>query len=96
MEPGHHQATIHSLTISLPLILCKRMFTRDKGRRDKVLEFVRSYTEEHGFAPSIREIAKAVGVRSTKAVKYHLDILVNEGLLKHPPAGPRSADRAPT
>ena len=61
------------------------MFTRDKGRRDKILEFVRGYTEEHGFAPSIREIAKAVGVRSTKAVKYHLDILVADGLLKRTP-----------
>lgn len=61
------------------------MFTRDKDRRNRVLEFVRVYTDEHGFAPSIREIGSAVGVRSTKAVKYHLDILVNEGLLKRTP-----------
>jgi repressor LexA len=61
------------------------MFTRDKDRRNRILEFVRTYTDEHGFAPSIREIGRAVGVRSTKAVKYHLDILVNEGLLKRTP-----------
>ncbi len=61
------------------------MFTRDKNRRNRILEFVRIYTDEHGFAPSIREIGKAVGVRSTKAVKYHLDILVDEGLLKRIP-----------
>jgi repressor LexA len=61
------------------------MFTRDKDRRNRILEFVRTYTDEHGFAPSIREIGGAVGVRSTKAVKYHLDILVNEGLLKRAP-----------
>jgi repressor LexA len=61
------------------------MFTRDKDRRNRILEFVRIYTDEHGFAPSIREIGRAVGVRSTKAVKYHLDILVNEGLLKRTP-----------
>jgi repressor LexA len=58
------------------------MFTRDKNRREQIIEFIRQYSEEHGFAPSIREIAKAVGVRSTKAVKYHLDVLVKEGLLK--------------
>jgi repressor LexA len=46
------------------------------------VEFVRRYIEEHGFAPSVREIGQAVGIRSTKAVKYHLDILVNEGLLQ--------------
>jgi repressor LexA len=58
------------------------MFTRDKNRRDKILEFVRTYVDEHGFAPTVREIGKAVGVRSTKAVQYHLDILVDAGLLK--------------
>jgi repressor LexA len=58
------------------------MFTRDKNRRERILEFVRTYTEEHGFAPSIREIGKAVDIRSTKAVKYHLDIMVDEGLLQ--------------
>lgn len=58
------------------------MFTRDKNRRERILEFVRAYAEEHGFAPSIREIGKAVDIRSTKAVKYHLDILVDEGLLQ--------------
>jgi repressor LexA len=46
------------------------------------MEFIRRYTEERGFAPSVREIGQAVGIRSTKAVKYHLDILVNEGLLE--------------
>ncbi len=58
------------------------MFTKDKDRRVKILEFVRGYIEEHGFAPSVREIGLSVGIRSTKAVKYHLDILVNQGLLQ--------------
>lgn len=58
------------------------MFTRNNDRRDRILAFVRGYAEEHGFAPSIREIGRAVGISSTKAVKYHLDILVNQGLLE--------------
>ncbi len=58
------------------------MFTKTKDRRVKILEFVRRYIEEHGFAPSVREIGSSVGIKSTKAVKYHLDILVNEGLLQ--------------
>jgi repressor LexA len=58
------------------------MFTRDKDRRKRILEFVREYAEEHGFAPSVREIGKAVDIRSTRAVKYHLDVLVREGLLE--------------
>jgi repressor LexA len=30
----------------------------------------------------VREIGKAVDIRSTRAVKYHLDVLVREGLLE--------------
>jgi repressor LexA len=70
------------------------MFTRDKDRRSHILEFVRTYTDEHGCAPSIREIGKAVGIRSTKAVKYHLDILVNEGLIKRTPRQARGLSTA--
>ncbi len=58
------------------------MFTRDKNRRQKMLDFIRQYTADHGFAPSVREIAFAVGIRSTRAVQYHLDILVHDGLLE--------------
>ncbi len=58
------------------------MFTRDKNRRSKILEFVRQYTDVHGYAPSLREIGSAVGIRSTKAVKYHIDILVRDGLIE--------------
>lgn len=54
------------------------------------MEFVRRYVEEHGFAPSVREIGKAVGISSTRAVKYHLDILVREGLLERSPGQARS------
>ncbi len=58
------------------------MFTRDKNRRGKILEFVRQYTDVHGYAPSYREIGGAVGIRSTKAVKYHIDILIRDGLIE--------------
>jgi len=66
------------------------MFTRDKGRREKIVGFVRQYIAEHGFAPSVREIGRAVGVRSTKAVKYHLDILVEQGVMGRAPGQARS------
>ncbi len=70
------------------------MFTRDKSRRDNIVEFVRRYAEEHGFPPSIREIGCAVGLRSTKAVKYHLDILVKQGILERTTRKARSLKTA--
>ncbi len=66
------------------------MFTRDKNRREKIVGFVRRYIEEHGFAPSVREIGRSVGIRSTRAVKYHLDILVEQGVLERTPGQARS------
>ncbi|MEO0085239.1 MAG: transcriptional repressor LexA [candidate division WOR-3 bacterium] len=66
------------------------MFTRDNNRRDRIMDFVRRHVETHGFAPSVREIGKAVGISSTRAVKYHLDILVRQGLLERNPGQARS------
>ena len=58
------------------------MFTKSGQRREQIAEFVRQHIECHGYAPSVREIGAAVGIRSTKAVKYHLDVLVREGRLE--------------
>jgi len=58
------------------------MFTRPKDRRDRIADFVRQYTRERGYAPSVREIGAAVGLKSTRAVKYHLDILVEQGVIE--------------
>jgi repressor LexA len=54
------------------------------------LEFIRRYINEHGHAPSVREIGAEVDIRSTKAVKYHLDRLVEDGLLERVPGQARS------
>ncbi len=48
------------------------MFTTE----DKVVDFIKSWLKDKGYPPSIREIGKGVGLKSTKAVKYHLDNLV--------------------
>jgi repressor LexA len=51
-------------------------------RNKRILEFVRSFDERNGYPPSIREIASAVGLKSTKSVKDHLDWLVARGYLR--------------
>jgi len=54
--------------------------TTDKDQ--KILEFVRQFTYENGFAPSVREIGAAVGLSSTASVSYHLQQLQKKGLLQ--------------
>lgn len=44
-------------------------------RQQAILEFIRSYTNENGFPPSIREIGKEVGISSTSVVNYNLNVL---------------------
>ena len=56
--------------------------TSDKSK--KIVDFVRQYTHEKGFPPSIREIGAAVGLRSTASVSYHLQQLQEQGLLQAP------------
>ena len=58
------------------------MFTKRGEMREKVLQFVTDWIEQKSYPPSIREICKGVGLRSTRAAKYHLDVLVGQGLLK--------------
>lgn len=50
--------------------------------KDKIVEFLKNFTAEKGFAPSVREIAGYLGFKSTKAVKVHLDELAQKGVIK--------------
>jgi repressor LexA len=58
------------------------MTKQDQQRAEKILGFVRSYSAEHGFPPSVREIAAAVGLASTSAVHHHLTKLEEAGKLQ--------------
>lgn len=58
---------------------------RGEISRRRIFRFVASWTREHGFPPSIREICHGLGFASTKAVKHHLDTLVHMGVLRRYP-----------
>ena len=59
---------------------------RTSNKAELILEFVNTFTRENGFAPSVREIGTAVGLRSTASVSYHLQQLQQKGLLLSPGA----------
>lgn len=64
--------------------------TTQKGQQ--ILDFIRDFTAEYGFAPSVREIGTAVGLQSTASVTYHLRQLQAKGLLMG--TGVKGAKRA--
>ena len=57
---------------------------RVSKKPEQILEFVNDFIRENGFAPSVREIGSAVGLRSTASVSYHLQQLQEKGLLQAP------------
>ena len=57
---------------------------RTSNKAQLILEFVNAFVQENGFAPSVREIGAAVGLRSTASVSYHLQQLQEKGYLQSP------------
>lgn len=50
-------------------------------RQRRMLDFIKVFSTESGYPPSIREIGSAVGISSTSVVNYNLNRLVEEGYL---------------
>jgi len=50
-------------------------------RQNKILEFLKNFTLDNGYPPTIREIGKAVGITSTSVVNYNLDALQRGGYI---------------
>lgn len=51
---------------------------RNDKRRVEIFHFIRRYREEHGYSPSVREMAAEFGT-STSVIDYHVAILVDDG-----------------
>ncbi len=55
------------------------MVTEEKLTR--VMDYIRKFTEENGYTPSVREIAKECGIKSTATVHSYLAKLQDKGYL---------------
>ena len=59
---------------------------RTSNKSELILNYVNQFVQENGYAPSVREIGAAVGLRSTASVSYHIQQLQEKGLLMSPGA----------
>lgn len=50
--------------------------------REKILEAIVSYINEHGCPPTVREICGTVGLKSTSSVQSHLTRMLEDGVIE--------------
>lgn len=51
-------------------------------RQEDALKYIKTYIVSHGYPPTVREIAEAIGVSSPATVQAHLQSLANKGYIK--------------
>ncbi len=52
------------------------------ARQQQVLDFIRSHAASNGYPPTLREIGKHMGIRSTNGVNDHLRALERKGAIR--------------
>ena len=50
-------------------------------KQQQVYDFILSFTSEHGYPPSVREIGAAVGLKSPSTVHFHMKGLEEAGAI---------------
>lgn len=63
-----------------------------KDKQSQIYEFLKNFTENKGYPPSVREICEAVSLKSTSTVHGHLKRLEKKGLIKRDPTKPRALE----
>ena len=50
-------------------------------KQQEIYDFILSFTNEHGYPPSVREIGAAVGLKSPSTVHFHMKSLEEAGVI---------------
>ena len=51
-------------------------------KQQKIYDFIRDFSREYGYPPTVREIGERIGLKSPSTVKFHLDNLRSAGLIQ--------------
>jgi repressor LexA len=61
-------------------------------RQREIFDFIKTYSADHGYPPTVRDIGKAIGLTSSSTVHAHLSNLEKLGLLRRDPTKPRALE----
>jgi len=65
---------------------------RVSNTRQRIVEFMRNFIEQKGYAPTMGEIQRALRLSSKSLVEYHLKALEREGVIEREPEVARAID----
>lgn len=51
-------------------------------KQRQIIDFIAQFIQKNGFAPTLKDIAKAMGLNSLATVHEHIEILVRKGVLR--------------
>ncbi len=61
-------------------------------RQKEIFDFIKRYSDSHGYPPTVRDIGKSIGLTSSSTVHAHLSNLEKLGLLRRDPSKPRAIE----
>ncbi len=61
-------------------------------KQKEILDYIKEEIMNRGFPPSVREICKAVNLKSTSSVHSHLATLEKNGYIRRDPSKPRAIE----
>ena len=60
---------------------------RKTKTRQRILDYIKKYLIDKGYAPTVRDIVKGLGLSTTSVVQHHLNQLEKDGSIRVRPAG---------
>jgi repressor LexA len=61
-------------------------------RQQEIFDYIKRYSAQHGYPPTVRDIGKAIGLTSSSTVHTHLSNLEKLGLIRRDPTKPRALE----
>lgn len=65
---------------------------RISAKQSEILEYIKEQILAKGYPPAVREICKAVNLKSTSSVHSHLETLEKNGYIRRDPTKPRAIE----
>ncbi|MDD5948871.1 MAG: transcriptional repressor LexA [Lachnospiraceae bacterium] len=62
------------------------------AKQQEILDYMKQQIIEKGYPPAVREICKAVNLKSTSSVHSHLETLEKNGYIRRDPTKPRAIE----